>query len=193
MSSENDRSEPRGTDPRALRALAHPVRLDLISALHRDGPLTASQCAEQLGLSPKVCSYHLNLLGKYGLIEETGEGKGRARPWRVAVKSIDYVYEPNEDHDTTAAADEFGRVSVTRDAQMMEQFIDNRHRLPTRWRNVSTVTSNPLRLSAPQLQELGHELMTVMQRYAEISGTATEDTRPVQLMVYAVPVDFTNT
>jgi predicted ArsR family transcriptional regulator len=175
-----------------MRALAHPVRLDLISALFRDGPLTASQCAEQLGLSPKVCSYHLNLLGKYGLTEETGGGKGRARPWRLAVKSIDYVYEPDEDHDTTAAADEFGRVSVARDAQIMERFIDNRHHLPERWRNVSTVTSNPMRLTAPQLQQLGHELMTVMQRYAEISGTATEDTRPVQVMMYAVPIDFSN-
>lgn len=98
MSSENDRSDTtatRQTNPRALRAVAHPVRLDLLELLDRYGPLTASQCAERLGLTPKVCSYHLNLLGRYGLVEETGEGKGRARPWRVApAATLTYAHRP---------------------------------------------------------------------------------------------------
>ncbi|HEY3979023.1 MAG TPA: hypothetical protein VGM79_17230 [Streptosporangiaceae bacterium] len=31
------------TDPRALRALAHPTRLSLIGLLRRDGPMTATR------------------------------------------------------------------------------------------------------------------------------------------------------
>src|SRR5690606_6070458 len=66
-----------------LRALAHPVRLDLLYLLREEGEVTATAAAERLGLSPKTCSYHLGLLGKYGLAEETGGGKGRSRPWRL--------------------------------------------------------------------------------------------------------------
>ena len=36
------------TDPRALRALAHPVRLTLVSVLRREGPLTATQAGERI-------------------------------------------------------------------------------------------------------------------------------------------------
>jgi hypothetical protein len=35
------------TDPRALRAVAHPLRLRLVGLLRREGPLTATQAAER--------------------------------------------------------------------------------------------------------------------------------------------------
>ena len=37
------------TDPEVLEALAHPVRLDLLSYLMSDGPATASACARAVG------------------------------------------------------------------------------------------------------------------------------------------------
>jgi phosphoribosylformylglycinamidine cyclo-ligase len=53
MSSEKESSEGgSGSDPRTLRALAHPVRLDLLYLLEREGPLTASQAADLLGITP---------------------------------------------------------------------------------------------------------------------------------------------
>ena len=39
-------------DPRTIRAMAHPLRLRLLELLYAEGPLTASQCAEQVGESP---------------------------------------------------------------------------------------------------------------------------------------------
>ena len=47
------------SDPRALRALAHPARLAILQHLVLDGPATATECAEVAGLSPSACSYHL--------------------------------------------------------------------------------------------------------------------------------------
>lgn len=97
--------------------------------------------------SPKVCSYHLNQLGAHGLIEETGEGKGRSRPWRLAISGISYVHHPDEEPATTRAEDAFAKTMLAKDAQVIETFIDERHQLPQTWRNVSTMSSNPLRLT----------------------------------------------
>src|SRR3954463_16144739 len=71
------------TDPRAMRALAHPVRISVLELLLREGPLTATRAAELLDESPGNMSWHLQTLARYGFIEETGEGRGRARPWRL--------------------------------------------------------------------------------------------------------------
>jgi DNA-binding transcriptional ArsR family regulator len=71
------------TDARAMRALAHPLRVALLEAMRRDGEITASRAAELLGESPGNMSWHLQTLAKYGFVEETGEGRGRSRPWRL--------------------------------------------------------------------------------------------------------------
>src|SRR5580700_11568611 len=71
------------SDPRALRAMAHPIRLSLIGVLRREGPLTATQAGELIGESSASCSFHLRQLAKYGLVEEAGGGHGRERPWRA--------------------------------------------------------------------------------------------------------------
>ena len=178
------------TDPRTLRAVAHPVRLDLLYLLRREGPLTASRCAELLGLTPKVCSYHLNLLGKYGLTEETGEGKGRARPWRLRPTGLSYVHRPGEGRAAASAADEFARTMLARDAQQVEAFIERRHALPSAWRNVATMSSNPLRLTPEQLSALGTELFEVLARYSALSEAPAAGAHPVHLAMYAVPVDL---
>jgi DNA-binding transcriptional ArsR family regulator len=71
------------TDPRALRALAHPLRVQLLALLRREGPMTATQLSEHVGESPASCSFHLRQLARYGLIAEAGVGPGRQRPWKA--------------------------------------------------------------------------------------------------------------
>ncbi len=78
-----NRSVKRLRDPRALRALAHPIRLSLVGLLRIEGPLTATRAAELLGESSASMSFHLRQLAKYGMVEEAGGGKGRERPWRA--------------------------------------------------------------------------------------------------------------
>jgi helix-turn-helix protein len=71
-------------DPRALRALAHPLRWQLLDLLGSEGTATATRCAEVLGESVASCSYHLGMLAKYGYIEEVPGRTGREKPWRLA-------------------------------------------------------------------------------------------------------------
>ncbi|MGW6810321.1 ArsR/SmtB family transcription factor, partial [Bacillus subtilis] len=74
-----------GLQPRALRALAHPVRIRLLSELRSEGPATASTLAETTGEAVSLISYHLRQLSKHGFIEEAPElaRDARERWWRV--------------------------------------------------------------------------------------------------------------
>src|SRR5688572_19612935 len=70
-------------DPRAMRALTHPVRIDLIEALAMYGPLTATAAAEHIGQSPTTCSFHLRQLAKYGFVTSAAKPGARERPWKL--------------------------------------------------------------------------------------------------------------
>lgn len=72
------------SDPRAIRALAHPARLQVLAALFSGAQLTATQCSTLVGLSPSAMSYHLRALHRWGLIEPAAEQpSARERPWRA--------------------------------------------------------------------------------------------------------------
>src|ERR1700684_3469087 len=73
----------RTPDPKALRALAHPLRWQLIDLIGSEGTATATRCAEVLGESVARCSYHLGMLAKYGDIEEVLARTGGEKPWRL--------------------------------------------------------------------------------------------------------------
>src|ERR1700710_2078089 len=73
------------TDPKAIRALAHPARLAVIEELYSGRELTATECGEIAGLGPSAMSYHLRSLEKVGIVERADSGgDGRERPWRAA-------------------------------------------------------------------------------------------------------------
>src|SRR6478752_499503 len=72
------------SDPKAMRALAHPVRLAILDVMRIEGELTATRAAEVLKQSPGNMSWHLQMLAKYGFIVEAEGAKGRSRPWKIA-------------------------------------------------------------------------------------------------------------
>jgi len=74
----------------ALRAMAHPVRLQIMSLL-TGASLTAAEVARELGLTHANASYHLRNLLAGGLIVLAGEEKIRGG---VAKR---YRYDPNHD------------------------------------------------------------------------------------------------
>src|SRR2546427_10965557 len=98
------------TDPRALRAYAHPVRMQLVGLLRRHGPLTATQAAAELGESSGTTSFHLRQLAKYGLVEEATGGKGREKPWQ-ATSLMTQVPSIQSTPEATAAANQL-RISM---------------------------------------------------------------------------------
>ncbi|WP_422772815.1 ArsR/SmtB family transcription factor [Plantactinospora sp. WMMC1484] len=77
------------SDPQVMRALAHPARLGIMEHLSTTGAaVTATECAEIVGLSPSAVSYHLRELAKFGLVEQApSRGDARERLWRSGVGS----------------------------------------------------------------------------------------------------------
>src|SRR6202050_4339592 len=127
------RSVTRLTDPRALRAYAHPVRMALVGLLRTEGPLSATRAAELLGESSGTCSFHLRQLAKYGLVEESGGGTGREKPWRATTTSTSF--DPVDDTQEGAAAR--GLLSEvlaeTYFARLM-RWLEDRDGQPEQWR-----------------------------------------------------------
>ncbi len=63
---------------------AHPVRAALLELIRREGVVTATDAARELGGSTGLYSFHLRQLARYGVIEEAPAPRGRVRPWRLA-------------------------------------------------------------------------------------------------------------
>jgi predicted transcriptional regulator len=102
------------TDPKAIRALAHPVRWALLEALGQAGTLTATQASEMLGESPANCAFHLRTLAKYGFVEEAGGGRGRERPWRRLYDSMSWRTRRGDDPQASQAAEALDQVWLDR-------------------------------------------------------------------------------
>jgi DNA-binding transcriptional ArsR family regulator len=76
-------------DPRALRALAHPARQQLVHELFSGRVLTATEAAEIVGLTPSAVSHHLRALEKWGIARRSkSTGDGRERPWEGTARRL---------------------------------------------------------------------------------------------------------
>ncbi len=74
----------KGVPSSALKALAHPLRVEIIDALGSFGPATASALGERLNESSGATSYHLRQLAKHGfIVEDEARGTARERWWRL--------------------------------------------------------------------------------------------------------------
>lgn len=154
------------TDPRALRALAHPTRLALVGLLRREGALTATRAGELVGESPASCSFHLRQLAKYGLVEEAGGGRGRERPWRATAFFTSW---PTVARDPTlaAASDLLTRVVFERYFEHLMRWLEEKAHDPPEWQEAADFGDTMLYLTADELRELEREVQELLGRYDE--------------------------
>jgi predicted ArsR family transcriptional regulator len=154
------------TDPRAMRAMAHPVRLSLMQALNDAGTLTATEAAERVGESPSNCSFHLRQLAKYGFVEEAPGGKGRSRPWR-AIHTGFSMTDVHEDPETSLAALALGRVVTDRWLERAREGLIRRQAMPKEWRAVTGTDQMTLYVTPDEMKALNDELLEMLGRYRE--------------------------
>lgn len=178
------------TDPRMMRALAHPARIAIWQFLGLEGPATATECAAVAGLSPSACSYHLRTLARYGFVEEdlASAADGRERPWRVRVVSFSVPEGP----ETTPALRDAGRLlneSVHASAEeLRESYRDRESEYPARWRSALGTSYDVLHATPEELETLQRRLIDLFGEYRRLS----RDERPpgarrVQVRVDLIP------
>lgn len=169
-------------EPEATRALAHPVRLELLNYLMSNSPATASQCARAVGDTPSNCSYHLRALAKVGLVAAEESPDARERPWRALVTGFDV--EPDTDDERTITA-----LVLQRDQRLAREFLARRDRLPQRWREVAGLSTYTLKMTPEELRTLGERLDALIRPF--IAATREDppgDAEQVHLGLHAFPM-----
>ena len=167
MSLERTLSTPRTvelTEPRALRALAHPVRLTLVGLLRREGPLTATQAGERIGESATTCSFHLRQLARYGLVEEAGGGRGRERPWRATATATSWP-SVAETPEQAAASELLSSVVAGRYHERTLRWLAERADDTPEWQEAAQFGDEVLYVTAGELQELGRRIDELVEAF----------------------------
>ena len=158
------------TDPKTLRALAHPLRWKLIDLIGSETTATATRCAEVLGESVASCSYHLGILGKYGYIELVPGQAGKEKPWRLASRQQNL--DPSGlDGEGALVAEAAAEAFLDHELARVKQRLRSLGLEPEPWRaaslligNTTWITAEELRCITDQLKQL---LLTHMERAAD--------------------------
>ena len=154
----------RTSDPERIRALAHPVRLELLDFLGTVEDATATQCAEHIGESVASCSFHLRMLHKYGYIERA-ESRGREKPWRVLPGGYDLRPQHDLPSSITAVA-EVAALHMVRETERVHAYLSSLGAEAPEWMEASTVTSASFWATAEETAQFSEDLRRLNERFA---------------------------
>lgn len=157
------------TDPRMMRALAHPARLAILARLALEGPATATECAEAAGMSPSACSYHLRALASYGFVEEdpASAADGRQRPWRARIFAVSFGDEPGQPSAVRAAGHMLSESVRASLEEIRERFTDRQSEYSAEWQAVAGLHQDVMHVTPAEAHELTtrlHELIAPYRR-----------------------------
>jgi predicted ArsR family transcriptional regulator len=166
MPSDKDRSRLEVRDPKMMRALAHPLRMQLIEAIgvSDTGTLTATQASDLLGESPANCAFHLRTLAKYGFVEEAGGGRGRERPWRLRFRGIELV-PPWQDQETRLAAGAAASIWIGRWMERARERLMRALGYPPEWQEAAIASQSALYLTAREAKDLSEAVHRLLEPY----------------------------
>ncbi|RSM72635.1 ArsR family transcriptional regulator [Kibdelosporangium aridum] len=174
-------------DVELMRALAHPLRAELLNYLMSVGPRTASECATAVGSTASNCSWHLRQLAGWGLVERADGDNARDKPWRATQVGLD-LGEFSADPVTQAAQLAAWGANTANDQVLTQRFADSIDLLEPEWQQVSGISTYALRVNAKELAALTAAIDALIRPYvATIRTDAPPDARPVHTSVRAFP------
>ncbi|MFE4048002.1 ArsR/SmtB family transcription factor [Streptomyces sp. YIM B13518] len=193
MDEPKDSQDPRvhSLDARSLRGLAHPLRMQLLNVLRRNGPATASQLAAKLGESSGATSYHLRRLAAHGFVEDAPErGKGRERWWKATHEGVRFDETLLEDRspDVRGAVDLLLHEVANQHTRELATWLGTRGDWPEEWRRVSDMSDWTLRLTPELADELVHKMHDLVEGYrVRALDEATPDAEQVRVHTHVIP------
>jgi len=178
-------------DARGLRALAHPVRVQLVGLLRKYGPSTATRLAERLSVNSGTASYHLRQLGAAGFVEEdTGRGNARERWWR-SVHRTTWFDDPDLSEREPEAVLAYLQSVAAIHTLRTRQTLNELRTMPRAWRDSFDMSDWALRLTPEETADLYRELREVVARYRrdtpEAAAKAPGGAERVALITYLLP------
>ena len=194
MTSDDPAPPPklRISDPRVMRAIAHPVRVALLEAMERSDTktLTATQASELLGESPANCAFHLRTLAKYGFCEEAGGGRGRERPWRLAYRGMEIV-PPWQDSESRLAAEAVATAWVDRWLDRARSRLRRVLGYPAPWQEAAIASNSLMHLTAAEAVKLADDLHHVLEPFRarqDDPALRPEGSLPFEVLLFGYPL-----
>ncbi|WP_053171522.1 ArsR/SmtB family transcription factor [Streptomyces sp. SBT349] len=174
-----------------MRALAHPVRVQLLGLLRRFGPATATQLARRLGLTSGATSYHLRQLDAAGFVEEDAQrGNARDRWWRSVHRATRLKGRELSEREPEATMTYLRSVAAAY-AVRVQEALNELETMPEPWRDVFTLSDRFLYLTPDQATRLKDELGALIARHTS-EATASANAAPpgarrVSIMTHFLP------
>jgi len=182
----------RQLDMESLKALAHPLRVQIVDVLSTYGSFTASGLAERLGESSGATSYHLRQLEKHGFVREVPDkGTARERWWErvpgaISLNGSDLDDSPASRAASKTVAREWERSRSAALDQFQERGSDE---LPPPWSDSGVLTTINMRLTPEQLADLVGRWEEFIDPFVtRYRGQNPPGSRPVQLHFNAFPL-----
>ncbi len=158
---------PSMSDPRALRAIAHPTRGRILDELGASGPMRAADVGDALGIPANQASFHLRQLAKYGVIEPAPEA-ARDRRDRVWKLRDERGYRLDVDDISKQPG---GKAAVTvlqrNKAAWAHHLVDEAWSLTKREDSFVAIVDQPLKLTKDEAAEFMGEVDEVLARWAD--------------------------
>src|SRR3954452_21908235 len=144
----------RVTSAADMKALAHPVRMDVLELLVVNGAMTASDAAVALDQKPANVSWHLRKLAEHGFVRQATSGPGRRRRWKVVAESLSW----GDDAEDEASASALRDVALEREVQKLRAAMASTDQEPEEWREVTQVHQSRLWLTPEEAGEIGEQI-----------------------------------
>ncbi|MGQ4432301.1 MULTISPECIES: helix-turn-helix domain-containing protein [unclassified Streptomyces] len=175
------------SDPAALKALAHPLRLRILRHLGVSGPATSTTLASALGENTGTLSYHLRRLEQGGFIEDVPDSPGGRERWWRAVRGLD-IRRPAQEEMTDgerAVASTLDRMRMEEDIELARRFMAEQADSQA-WMRGSRSLSH---LTVEEVDAFHDAYLELLARFSRGPEDAPPGARPVHLRWFALPAE----
>lgn len=164
-------------DAAALKAMAHPIRVQILRILQLRKRASVTSLAEELGETTGATSYHLRQLARHGFVEEFDADEPGAkrtgrkqRWWRMAVEQIHMTgFEFMANEETREAAGFVLREYQADRSRRLANWFATVTQWPEQWQRASSDMDGHLELNARQTRALADELAAVVAKYRDMA------------------------
>jgi DNA-binding transcriptional ArsR family regulator len=186
-------------DAAALKAMAHPLRVQILRVLELHDEVSVTGLAQELGETTGAISYHLRQLARHGFVaegvaddaapedasdEERRPGR-RRRMWRLAVDEIHITgHAFLSDEDTREAAGFLLREFESSRSRRLAHWFATAPTWPEEWQKASSDMDGTLTLDPTQTRALADELKAVIDSYRQLAPGDGARNVDVQYAVY---------
>ncbi|MFN2561477.1 MAG: ArsR/SmtB family transcription factor [Jatrophihabitans sp.] len=182
-------------DASTVKALAHPMRVQILRILRLRKKASVTSLATELGETTGATSYHLRQLARHGFVEEFDDSAPpekrsgrRQRWWRMAVDELHTTgFGFMDDADTREAFTFLLREDLDDRGRRLGNWFATAREWPEEWQRASSDMSGNLELDPIQTRALADELAAVVARYRDVEPGP--DTRIVDVQFAVFPTD----